>query len=119
LTIRWTLAAQGTFILVLAGILVWRTLFPVGLYHTLSAASRPGLSTPMQLRVVFADDMTAHEIRALLTRIGGTIVQGPSSVGGYTVAVSRPSPSSTEISAVLEVMRAHHKVRLAEPLSSH
>ena len=119
LTIRWTLAAQGTLVLVLAGILVWRTLLPTGPYHTLSTASRPGLPTPMQLRVVFADDMTAHEIRTLLTHIGGTIVQGPSSVGAYTVAVSHPPSSSTEISAVLEVMRTHHKVRLAEPLSSH
>jgi hypothetical protein len=119
LTIRWTLAAQGTLILMLAGMLVWRTLLLPGLYHTLSTPSRPGLPTPMQLRVVFADDMTAHEIRTLLTSFGGTIVQGPSSAGAYTVAVSRPPSSSPEVSAVLEVIRAHSKVRLAEPLASH
>jgi hypothetical protein len=56
--------------------------------------------------------MTERELRTLLTSVGGTLVGGPSALGIYTVRVE---PSSGTLGPALEKLRAHGKVRLAEP----
>jgi hypothetical protein len=56
--------------------------------------------------------MTERELRALLTSVGGTLVNGPSALGIYTVRIE---PSSDAPGVALEELRAHGKVRLAEP----
>jgi len=45
--------------------------------------------------------------------VGGTFVSGPSALGIYTVRIE---PSSATLAVTLEKLRAHGKVRLAEPL---
>jgi DNA-directed RNA polymerase specialized sigma24 family protein len=70
------------------------------------------------LQVVFADEMTAQELRALLTSIGRTIVKGPSALGVYTVEILVSGGSPDLVNPILDAVRAHPKVRLAEPIPS-
>ena len=115
LPVRWALATQGALVMLLAGVLVWQAPWvPARLYRTLSSGQAQGVDDRVQLRVVFADEMTEKELRALLTAIQGTIVQGPSPMGAYTVAVPHTGTAAT---TALETLRTHPKVRLAEPLA--
>jgi len=114
--IRWALAAQGAMILVLVGVLVWQApLSPGPLYRTLADDSDQARQSHAHLQMVFADDMTEQELRALLTSIGGTIVKGPSPLGFYTVEIPVPGGSPDLVDPILEAVRAHPKVRMAEP----
>ena len=70
----------------------------------------------MQIRVVFADDITEKELRTLLASVGGTIIHGPSALGVYTVTI--PLAGRAQLGPVLEALRAHPQVRLAEPTAT-
>ena len=113
--VRWALAFQGALVLVLATALVWQTApsFPP-LYETLSHEEESVPADRAYLRAIFAEDITEKELRALLTSLGASIAQGPSKVGVYTVALS---PAPKDLKPVLARLRAHPKVRLAEPVS--
>ena len=116
--IRWTFVTQSAFTLVLAGILVWQAPWaPEHFYRTLSSSSDQTAQKRLQIHVVFADDITAKELRALLTEVRGTIVAGPSPVGVYTVAVAFSDDARASADVALHTLRAHPKVRLAEALS--
>ena len=89
---------------------------PGGQYRTLSAGNIHVIQSQGQVRVVFAEDITEHELRALLSSIGGTIVQGPSPLGVYTVGIPQPGNRS-DLVRLVQTMRVHPKVRLAEPIT--
>jgi hypothetical protein len=114
--VRWTLAAQGAMILLLVGALVWQAPSSQGsIYRTLADDSEHTPRGQAHLQVVFADDMTEKELRALLTSIGGTIVKGPSALGVYTVEIPVSAGSPDLLDPILDAVRAHRQVRLAEP----
>jgi anti-sigma factor RsiW len=115
--IRWTLVTQSALTLVLASILVWQAPWaPERFYRTLSNSSDQTAQKRLQIHVVFADDITEKELRALLTEVQATIVAGPSPFGVYTVAVALPGDARAPADITLETLRAHPKVRLAEAL---
>jgi hypothetical protein len=109
---RWALATQGGLVLLLAGMFVWHTPVQPKLYPTLSTVPLEATRTGPQIRVVFAEDVLERELRAVLTSVGGTIVQGPSPMGVYTVEI----PPSASLPMVLERLRTQPQVRLAEPI---
>jgi hypothetical protein len=114
--VRWALVAQGAMILLLAGVLVWQEPSPPGpLYRTLSDGDDHTPQSQAYIQVVFADDITEKELRALLTSVGGTIVKGPSSEGVYTVELPLPGRPPDLVGPVLDAMREHGKVLFAEP----
>jgi putative zinc finger protein len=113
--IRLTLAFQGALVVVLAGALVLLTAAPPpSVYETLSRETDTAAGNGMKLRLVFADDMTEKELRGLLEQIGGNIVQGPSSVGAYTIRLASAAPATERVKQILDTCRADPKVRLAE-----
>jgi Putative zinc-finger len=115
--IRWGLAAQGALILLLVSVMAWQGLFSSEtLYRTLSDAGHQASPVHGQIRVVFTNDMTEHELRTLLADIGGTISKQPSAVGVHTVAIDGAAGSPERVGAVLATLRAHPKVLLAEPI---
>jgi anti-sigma-K factor RskA len=117
-TVQWALAVQAALIVVLTGALFWpMESSPPLLYQTLTRPSEPRPADQMRLRVVFAEDITEKEIRALLNRIGATIVQGPSAVGIYTIELA-PGIAPTGLGSALEALRADRNVRLAEPVAN-
>ena len=114
--IRWTLALQSALIVVLAVALAWQT--PPSappLYRTLTRGGEKAWASHARLRIVVAEDTTEKEMQVLLASISATIVQGPSSTGVYTIALSEKNPTPEKLAHVLKVARAYPKVRLAEP----
>lgn len=122
--VRWALAAQLAVILVLAGLLLrdrgLREPAPVetgAVYRTLSDPPAPAPraeTTPVRLRVLFAEDATERQIRQILLDVDGQIAAGPSSFGAYTVKV----PAGDEPpEIVLAHLRSLPEVRFAERLT--
>lgn len=117
--IRWTLVTQSAFTLVFAVMLVWQAPWASErFYRTLSSSSDRTAQKRVQIRVVFADDITEKDLRALLTEVRGTIVAGPSPLGVYTVAVALSGDARAPADMALHTLRAHPKVRLVEALST-
>ena len=104
-------AAAGIAVL---AILLWFTPLPGidqdGAYTTL--ATSPAGAAP-RLDVVFAEDTTAAEIRALLDDIGGEIVAGPSELGRYSVRVAGNHADPARLGELLERLEADTRVRFA------
>jgi hypothetical protein len=115
---RVVLAMEGALVLLLAAVLVWQAQsVPEALFTTLS---RP-MEHPTQqgqLRLVVADQMTTRELRELLTGVQATIINGPSPLGIYTVAVPFVASISDPLQPILEVFHAHPHVLWAERVSA-
>ena len=67
-----------------------------------------------QIHIVFTDDITERELRTLLGRVQGKIVDGPSTIGAYTLEVG-PS-TADDLTRIVAILRADPKVQLAEPV---
>jgi hypothetical protein len=112
---RVVLAAEGALVLLLAAVLVWQgQSVPDALYTTLSRPTERPAQPQGQLRLVVADEMTVREFRELLTGVQATIVNGPSPLGVYTVAVPLVASPPDSLQPVLEVLHAHPHVLWAE-----
>ena len=98
--------------MLLASIVVWQATPPAPVYRTLARTGEHAGKAQLLIHVAFTEDMTERELRALLTGVGGTLVSGPSPLGIYTIRIEPPS-AAPEVA--LEKLRAHGKVRLAEP----
>lgn len=114
---HWVLAAQtAVIILLIAASILPTWIAPSAPYRTLSDSVRDAEADPVHIRVIFADDITERELRVLLGTLGATMVAGPSAMAVYTLAVPVSDSERTErMRSALETLRAHPKVRLAEP----
>lgn len=113
---RWALAVQAMAMLVMA---LWAFGRPTPdiepQYETLtSEASVVAADARAVLLVGFARSATEPEIRSLLLSQGARIVDGPSQIGIYSLALG-DAPSLQE---VLKRLRETSIVTLAEPISS-
>lgn len=108
--LRWTVAAQTAVIALLVGVILWQAvLAPSTQYRTLSDSDTRAETGTAQIQVIFAEDITEGELRTLLRQTKSAIVDGPSAMAVYTIAVVGSG------SEALDILRAHPKVRLAEP----
>lgn len=122
----WTfLGFQGTRLAVAASLLLaiipfavqyGRSLSTSG-YYTLSDV-KPEASSGFQLRVVFSKSISDSSIDALLAQIHGQRVEGPNSVGAYTVRLDSGKDAS-ELTTVIAFLRSQQDVLLAEPVLNH
>lgn len=111
---QWTLALEtaACFGLVLA--LAGSIYYPENKsYQTLSDNDKSVQVQGIEFRLLFADDMTAGELAALLKQTGAQIRQGPSQLGSYVAEV----PVDKEAQAI-SLFRGHPKVRLAQKIDS-
>jgi len=112
--VRWGFAAQAALLVLVVGLAFWTgILSPPAPYRTLaeSGARRAGEA---RIHLVFAENVTEHDIRALLARVQGKIVDGPSPLGVYTVEIGAGAPD--QVMPMVGILRSDPKVRLAEPL---
>jgi anti-sigma factor RsiW len=80
------------------------------LYRTLSNPLHIAPAGPVVV-VVFHADRSEHEIRSALLAVNGRIVDGPSSVGAYTVQLP-----AGDLQAALSALRSDPGVAFAEPI---
>ena len=112
--VRWGLVAQAAVLVLVVGLAVWPgTLSPRAPYRTLAEDGDRRVGQTL-IHVVFAEDISEREMRTLLARVHGKIVDGPSPVGLYTVAVGASAPD--QVTPMVSVLRGDPKVRLAEPV---
>ena len=111
---RFTLGLQGALVLALATTLFYRVLIPTEGYRTLSNPGAQTQGTRIQCRVVFADDITEKQLRELLLSIDSQVIEGPSPLGVYSIALSEKNSNSNSAGHALAALRANAKVRLAE-----
>jgi putative zinc finger protein len=114
---RWALAAQSALVVVLLATVAWQMAVSPS-YRTLASGADPVAPGRAQIRVVFAEDISEREMRAVLARVDGRIIDGPSTVGAYTVQVPVPAAASDQVTRELDLLRSQPKVRLAEPIRS-
>lgn len=115
-TLGRAFALQSAVLAVLGLTVAWQVLRPASPpeYRTLAAPAATATAAA-QLQIVFADDATAGEMRALLDRVGGRIVSGPSRAGVFLVALrgGAPTPDAAEqdVQAAVAVLGAEPAVR--------
>jgi hypothetical protein len=94
---------------------VWQAQSTPRFYKTLSSPA--ALSRHVEhIRLVFTEEIREKEMRELLTSVRATIIKGPSQVGAYTVEVPLAENAPATLQTILGTLRAHHHVRLAEPV---
>jgi anti-sigma factor RsiW len=112
--VRWLLAAQ-TAALLAAG--AWIAAPDAGTprpFRTLAGAESGDRRA--SLRVVFAPGVQESQVRSLLLEVRAEIVGGPSPLGAYALALV-PGVAGESPDAVLPLLRADPRVRLAEPIA--
>ena len=83
-------------------------------YYTLSAA-KPESPTGTKLSIVFSKSLLTADMDLLLEKINGQLVEGPNSVGAYTVRLGADQ-NSEELTAVVALLRNQQNVLLVEPV---
>lgn len=83
-------------------------------YYTLSDA-KPESSAGVELRVVFSKSISSSDIDDILGKINGQRVDGPNSVGAYTIRLDSAT-GSPDIGAAIGFLRSQQVVMLAEPV---
>lgn len=75
----------------------------------------PTSSEAVRAHLVFYDNITERQLRALLLSVGADLIEGPTPQGVYTVAFTRTT-NPDEIWAALTELRHSRRVVYAEPL---
>ncbi|MEI6269539.1 MAG: hypothetical protein WCP01_11725 [Methylococcaceae bacterium] len=83
-------------------------------YYTLSDG-KPESLKGAQLRIVFSKSLPNTVIDSLLKKIHGKLVEGPNSVGAYTVRLG-DGQDSTELTTAITFLRSQQNVMLVEPV---
>jgi anti-sigma factor RsiW len=113
--VRWGVAAQAALLVLVVGLIAWPGVWsPRAPDRTLADGGEPRVGREALIHVVFAEDITERELRTLLRRVEGRIVDGPSAVGLYTLDVRASTPDRA--APIIEILRGDPKVRLAEPV---
>ena len=113
--VRWGLAAQAALLVLVVGLIVGPGVrSPRAPYRTLADDGEQRVGQEALIHVVFTEDITERELRTLLRRVEGRIVDGPSAVGLYTIDVRANTPDRAV--PIIEILRGDPKVRLAEPV---
>ncbi len=114
---RWAVAAPGVLSLALIAALFWDPAPAPSLYRTYSAPERLDTARGAEVNLQVYGDLEVGELQKLLAEVGATIEAGPSSVGHFRLRVANAEPAA--LAATLARLRAHPKVRLAEPVPGH
>lgn len=115
----WVLAATQAVALVLFGIVFVlersnaRTP-AVAPYETLTEPRSESSSSEPRLRLVFAPAVTEEDMRELLAMLDGRIVDGPTPLGVYTIALP-PAGGEEALQSVLDRLRQRPEIVFAEP----
>jgi hypothetical protein len=103
-------AAAG---IALLAFLLWLTPLPQPGPEAYSTLATPPGEGAVLVDVVFAQQTTAAEIGALLAKVGGEIVAGPSAVGRYSVRLGDGPLDQAAVERALATLSSDPRVRFA------
>lgn len=110
----WAIAASLLLVATLPLMLPKQQTADLASYYTLSAA-KPEVTHNNQIRVVFAKHLADQDIELLLNKIHATKIDGPNSVGAYTLSFTE-TDQPTNLTDKLALLRSRQDVILAEPV---
>jgi hypothetical protein len=84
-------------------------------YHTLADPSSAPSRGRNDIRIVLAKTIDQEQIKQLLVSLHARIVDGPNSVGAYTIRIASGNRSTQAVLTALERLRHHPDVLFAEP----
>ena len=110
---RALIAAQVLLVIALGSVALYQHGHPTVIYTTSSGGAGENKAN-FRIAVQFSDSATEQEIRKTILGIRGTIVDGPSALGLYTVEVPIAGDRRAEIDRALETLRQNqHLIRFA------
>ena len=108
--------ALATFAIAAVAVLLWGTLpRPATVDEPGDVTLSGGASTANHLDVIFAERVTDTQIRGLLAEINGSIVEGPTEIGRYTVRLDDPALDDERLRALIRDIIADERVQFAGP----
>jgi len=109
---RVAMAAQLAALLVVGTLALYQHNHPGVVYKSLSETSgqETGSTARARISVGFQDKASAREIRQALSEVGGTIVDGPSPLGLYTVQLPFAPDQSEEVDRVVQKLLQNRRV---------
>ena len=105
-----TQTALVAMLLMMVGWQVYAPATPPANYHVLGAHASLSSVPQAQIVVVFAQDATEHQMRAMLLRVKANVVHGPTAEGAYVLAVD-----AAQRTRVLADLKQQVGVVFAEP----
>ncbi len=106
---RMALAAQMALLLVVGTVAVYQHNHPETIYKTESGPSVAQQDKAM-ISVVFNEKASERDIRQTLEEIHGTIVEGPTAQGSYTVQLPIHPEQTVEVGKVLQTLLRKRQV---------
>jgi hypothetical protein len=82
-----------------------------------SAPSATVIGQGNDIRIVFTSTLTADQRREILAPFDGLIVDGPNSLGAYSVRLQAVEPNPEALQKALDALRRQSAVRLAESIA--
>jgi hypothetical protein len=98
---RLALATQLALVLVLGAVAVYQYENPQVIYKTASDSS----GTAAKLSVIFNENATESGIRQTLGEIHGTIVEGPTAQGRYTIQLAISLEQTAELDKIIRTLQ--------------
>ncbi len=92
----------------------YRLAIPADDYFTLSS-SKQEMPTGPKLRIVFSKLMPDAELKILIDKINGRVLEGQNKVGAYTIGLNADI-NSPDLTAIITYLRSREDVMLAEPV---
>jgi len=88
---------------------------PSGRQRTKAAPTEGAASPWVQIQIAFQEKAPEQAIRELVLALQGTIVEGPTALGVYTVELAVPREAAADLEPILEELRGYTEVvRLVE-----
>jgi hypothetical protein len=109
---RFAMAAQLAALVVVGALAIYQHSHPNIVYKSLSETPGQETGNPAKARISvgFRDKASAREIRQALSEISGTIVDGPSPLGLYTVQLPFASDQSAEVDKAVQKLLQNQRV---------
>jgi hypothetical protein len=98
---RVALATQLALVLILGAVAVYQYENPQVIYKTTSDSS----GTRAKLSVIFNEKASEGEIRQTLEEIHGSIVDGPTAQGRYTIQLAIPLEQTAELDKIMRTLQ--------------
>ena len=108
---RFAMVTQLALLLAVGTVAVYQYRHPGVRYVTSSdSGTSTGAEAKAKISIAFNEKASAREIREVLSEINGTIVDGPSAQGFYTVQLPFAPEQTTEVDKVVQKLQQNRRV---------
>jgi len=107
---RMALATQLALVLVVGGVAVYQYENPRVEIRYVTTTGTGTASSGARISVIFNENATEAEIRQTLNEINGSIVEGPTAQGRYTVQLTIPLEQTAELDKIMRTLQEKKRI---------